>query len=215
MKQLVYNIVSSLGYEIYKRGNKPPITCKKTQRVLYLYRRFQQVQDLEGDIVECGVGHGESLLFLSYFVRMEGKQREIWGFDSFQGFPEPTEEDKSPRNPQKGAWGDTSKNVVLKMLKKGGYDCIRLIEGFFDDTMKGPLPEKIALLHLDVDLYQSYKLCLEALYPRIVQGGVILFDEYHDPNFPGADKAIDPFCKEHHLTILNDGDKYFTVKRSV
>ena len=52
---------------------------------------------------------------------------------------------------------------------------------------------KIALLHLDVDLYQSYKDCLTHLFPKVASGGVILFDERESETYPGGKKAIDEF----------------------
>ena len=72
------------------------------------------------------------------------------------------------------------------------HDRVRLIKGFFDKTL--PQYEgRIALLHLDGDLYESYKVSLETLYEKVAPGGIIMFDEYLDQRWPGATKAIDEF----------------------
>lgn len=71
-----------------------------------------------------------------------------------------------------------------------------IFEGFFENTLH-EYEGKIAILHLDCDLYNSYKCCLNTLYDKVVSGGIILFDEYKSytqlDNFPGAAKAIDEF----------------------
>ena len=72
---------------------------------------------------------------------------------------------------------------------------IRLVKGWFDE----PLPRydgRIALLHLDCDLYDSYRLALETLYDKVQPGGVVMFDEYNETRWPGATKAIDEFFAE-------------------
>lgn len=74
------------------------------------------------------------------------------------------------------------------------------------------------MLHLDVDLYESYKACLANLYQEVAPGGIILFDEYKQKNTqkvsPGAAKAIDQFFSDKKETIEYDEefDKYFSIK---
>jgi len=92
-----------------------------------------------------------------------------------------------------------------------------LVPGYFNDTLK-TYQGQVALLHLDVDLYDSYKVCLETLYPKVATGGVILFDEYAEPtdlkNWPGAKKAIDEFLGENKKYLERDKfGKWFYVKR--
>jgi predicted O-methyltransferase YrrM len=92
---------------------------------------------------------------------------------------------------------------------------VRLVKGFFQDTL--PKYEgDIALLHLDCDLYESYKLSLERLYRKVRPGGVIMFDEYDDARWPGATKAIDEFFADKPEKIEPHSRctwKYFVVKR--
>ena len=157
-------------------------------RFLSLKRIFDRIRHLEGDIVECGVGRGDSLLQFAYFIREEGKSRNLWGFDSFEGFPEPTLEDVSPRHSQKGDWSDTSLYGVMQKLTQAGFDAefvrahVTLVKGFFTTSLVKYTGNKIALLHLDVDLYSSYSETLNTLFPRVVQDGAILFDEVHGYN---------------------------------
>ena len=149
------------------------------------------IKDVEGDIVECGVGRGGSLRIISKLF----PDRDIYGYDSFEGFPEPTIQDKSPRNPKKGEWKH-SKDYVYGALSAEGIKNVMLIKGFFDDSL-GSRCYPIALLHLDADLYQSHKDPLYFLYDSVVSGGIIVFDDVFrdkkDRPFPGAHTATKEF----------------------
>ena len=94
---------------------------------------------------------------------------------------------------------------------------ITLIKGYFNQTLLNYPGKQIALLHIDCDLYEPCLTVLEALYHRVVKGGLILFDEYKQNKFPGATKAIDSFFSK-----IDDSDykfiydetlnKYYVVK---
>ena len=68
-----------------------------------------------------------------------------------------------------------------------------LVKGYFPATFPQYSGDRIALLHLDVDLYQSYKDCLEWFEPKVAPGGVIAFDEYGRRGWVGATRAIDEY----------------------
>ena len=166
----------------------------------YFQRMYGRVNHLPGDIVECGVARGQSLFMLAYLMTREPSPhaRMLWAFDSFQGFPEPTREDASPRNPKKGEIRIEQEEVVLRLQESGidektFRDSIRIVPGFFDKTLRQFPDRPIALLHIDADLYQSYQAVLTHLFPKVVEGGIVLFDEYGTVNFPGATKAINEY----------------------
>jgi hypothetical protein len=211
-----------------ERGSKviesslPFLTLENASRLLYFDRMLRSVSHIPGDVVECGVGWGRSLMSLTMLVRLEEKGRRIWGFDSFQGFPDPSLKDQTFRNVQKGEW-KTDMLSVLKMLQSSGLDTeflnsrLTLVEGFFQDSLERYTGDSIALLHIDVDLYQSYLDVLERLYSKVTAGGVVLFDEYANTleylKFPGAKKAIDEFFTGREK-ILRDAasGKYYALK---
>ena len=155
-------------------------------------------------------------------------KKKYIGFDSFEGFPEPTIEDRSIRNARKSNWNHTDEKFVLGNLKKMGFtdkdfECVSFIKGFFKDTFNNNhyLVEKIAILHLDCDLYEAHKLSLEHFYPKVVEGGIIVFDDINTPDgislndFPGASKAINEFLgsKVKNIKKCNISGKYFLIKR--
>jgi hypothetical protein len=191
---------------------------------------FEQIRDLDGDVVECGVGVGRTfLVFATIMYRDLGfNSKKLFGFDSFEGFPEPSEYDRSERNPKKGEWNYSSPSDIiwtLKLfkcfnepgffLKSFSQSNIVLEKGFFSTELFEQAPKSIALLHLDCDLYMSYKICLENLWPLIVSRGLVIFDEYDTPRFPGAKKSIDEYFEERDEKIQYDAiSKKYYVRKS-
>lgn len=103
---------------------------------------FQMIEEVEGDIVECGIGRSRSLGIISALVQWLCPDRHIHAYDSFAGFPEPTSEDKSLRNPQKGEWAcspsgkyDYTEEFSKKVLDEIGIDLgkihLSFHKGFF------------------------------------------------------------------------------------
>jgi len=93
---VVYNADIDEKYHQLNIGN--------INNVIYWSKFFEMVKDVKGDIVECGVARARSLIILSTLNKIYGLDRQIYGYDSFEGFPEPTIEDVSFRNTKKGEW---------------------------------------------------------------------------------------------------------------
>jgi len=180
---------------------------------------FDLIKDVKGDIVECGVGRGRSLKIISKVF----PDRDIYGYDSFEGFPEPTIQDKSPRNPKKGEWSDTRSGRQVNGIGDGRTKCTKewvqniipnviLRGGFFNKSLKSHPILPIALLHVDGDLYQAHKDTLEVLFDRVASGGVIVFDDIHEGYFPGGMIAVREFFGDRFDDFqLNEG-KYYYIK---
>lgn len=200
----------------------PSFTFSEASRFHFFVRMIAKVEKLDGDIVECGVGWGRSLIHLLSIMQAEEKIRNLWAFDSFEGFPEPTAEDVSFRNPLKGEWKSDIRKIET-MLGEAGFsgDFLRqrliFVKGFFNDTLPSYRGAPIVFLHADADLYASYKDILENLYERVLPGGVIVFDEYlntwEHAKFPGARKAIDEFFQDKEKIVRDEiYGKFYVVK---
>lgn len=238
VKQLVKRAFGAVGLKVEKRDclaesipasylrsdYLPSIYRQSVQRLFYFKDMQERVADIEGDIVECGVSIGSGLLYFALIEYLNERERKIWGFDSFEGFPDPTAEDLMTDGTQHVSRGvySTSEALVQRILADSRMPtdyiqrCVRLEKGFFEDSLPR-YTGKIALLHLDCDLYKSYITALEMLYDKVVPGGIILFDEYEEGKFPGARKAIDEFFYAKSEVIEQFSgyryDKYFTVKK--
>lgn len=202
----------------------PILSATTAGRFLYYRRLFAIAADCEGDVVECGVGKGQTLLMWAALAYDEAKHRQVWGFDSFEGFPLPTVEDTSPRNWRQGEWAVSTPNSIRELFVKAGYPTewfrahVTLVKGFFGESLTKYTGERIALLHLDVDLYESYRDCLMQLYDKVAPGGVIAFDEYMGTfeyiNAPGGRQAIDEFLSARGVSVQRDPvfGKYYARK---
>lgn len=213
-KQIVKGALHALGLEITRRDRLAELIPPSYETSLFLPRLYRQTlgralyfkdiiertRDVEGDVVECGVSIGHGLLQFMLLGEFLGVERRVYGFDSFSGFPRPSSEDQKADGSQQVVEGyyATPQDLVNRVLLDGRLtsDAIQrkliLVPGYFEDTLDS-YKGQIAVLHLDCDLYSSYKTCLERLYDLVVPGGVIMLDEYEDDLFPGARRAVDEF----------------------
>lgn len=94
--------------------------------------------------------------------------------------------------------------------------CISIHKGFFKDSLVKVEDQMFSFVHLDCDIYESYKQCLEFFYDRLSPGAIVLFDEYCDPPWPGCNQAIDEFMadKVEKIEKVSSDNyiKYYFVK---
>jgi len=201
------------------------ISSAGNRRSFYtLDRIIRSMPKIEGCIVECGVFQGEALFGMANLLRQKNCKVRMFGMDSFEGFPEPAAQDRLPNGTlhpgaEKGHFNDTSYEAVSRRSRALGFDQITFYKGYFENTLHNLKSEKFSLVHLDCDLYQSYKECLNFFYDKVLPGGYIVFDEYsfsHDV-YPGAQKAIDEFFADKPEKIQSFPEyphtRYFIVKQ--
>lgn len=191
----------SFDYENAFYLSASPARISKFAAHLDLYRRSLK---LPGEIVELGVFKGASLSrFIKFRELFEGSPtRKVIAFDVFGQFPEAQfSGDKEARSAfvsQAGIMG-ISTDALLEILTSLRLDQnIELIKGDIVETIpeyvrKNP-SFKISLLHIDVDLFEPTGAALETFFDHVVQGGIIILDDYGA--FAGATKAIDNFFGE-------------------
>ena len=194
------------------------IRRQQMTRFLALYELYKMINDLPGDIVEVGVFRGYS--FFTFHKLMEtfcatDRRRFVYGFDHFRGLTGFVAEDgKLDPKDGKVEGGFEALNVrdeVMALLELHNDD--NLIpgvtrSGIFDGDVKETLPQfvedhpglRISLLHLDADLYEPTKATLEHLYPRVVTGGLVVFDEYGLVPWEGETRAADEYFKSIGVT---------------
>src|SRR3989344_1691547 len=173
------------------------------------YELFKMVKDLPGEIIECGVFKGSSLMRFVTFRNLfeKGNLRKVVGFDAFGKFPETNfEEDKVMRQKfidDSGEEGIDVEQLYDILDRKKIRTNVELIKGNVCKTvpeyvLKNP-DLKISLLNIDTDIYEPAKVILEKLWPKIVKGGVLILDDYGV--FPGETKAVDEYFKGQNIEI--------------
>ena len=159
----------------------------------------EEVKGLEGDVIEVGVYKGGSGLLLSSIFKDD---TTIFLVDTFNGMPEVNQFDNVHIE---GDFYDTSYEAVSELFN--GKENVNVIQDTFPSEKTEFLKnKKFKLVHLDVDIYDSYKNSLEFLHPLMVSGGVIVCDDYDAGSCLGAKKAIDEFCGVNGLKIHKNAD---------
>jgi len=195
-------------------------TMTSLERAYALYRSVRYVANrgIPGDFVECGVWRGGSCMLMAQTLlsctgELSSIDRTIYLYDTFTGMTEPGDEDVIAWNGRSvrerferfASWAVTREEVEAN-LRGTGYPPERLVfvEGDIVDTLDSVRPETIALLRLDTDWYASTAAELDALYPLLVPGGVIIIDDYG--HFKGARKAVDEYFEKHSEPLFLRAD---------
>lgn len=219
-KSLVLNTLWKLGYGVY-RLKKPGVynpcapythwvyspwfegwfqsiyagarsyTRLTEDRCYILYMLSLRCVHLPGDFAECGVYKGGSAFIICQALTAAPRNgKTLHLFDTFSGMPELANDD--PCGLKQGHFGDTSLELVREYLQD--FRFVTFHPGLIPDTL-GPLAEaNFALVHIDVDLYQTALDCCSFFYPRLMQGGVMVFDDYGFSSFKDSIKrAVDEF----------------------
>jgi O-methyltransferase len=166
--------------------------------VRILLELLQQTAGVAGDVAECGVHRGRTLVAIALAAEQQHRDATVLGFDTFAGFGDAFDESElagaSDRTKSSTGFSDTSIELVRRKLGWLGLTSrVHLVEGYFADTLPSSADREFAFVHLDCDLYESYRECLEFFHPRLATGAIVLFDEYNDPPWPGCNRAVDEF----------------------
>lgn len=165
-------------------------TLLSPRKLTLLAAAARHCSTLEGDYIEFGVFRGGSAAILGQPLKGTGKVLHLC--DSFEGLPAPGELDSDF---SRGQFGKTSAEMVREGLDRLGVPA-RLHVGWFSDTIPGLGDLRFALVHLDVDLYESFRECLEYCYPRMTPGALMLVDDYGGAPEKGGRRAIDEFFQD-------------------
>ena len=184
-----------------------PYTLTGLERRATLLQAVDHVvrHGIEGDIVECGVWRGGSMMAVALALLARGQShRHLYLYDTFEGMSAPTEADRSHTGESaqaqlartargEGVWCEAGLEDVQANLAATGYPAERVhfVRGKVEDTIPGTVPEKIALLRLDTDWYESTRHELAHLYPRLSRFGPLIIDDYG--HWQGARRAVDEY----------------------
>ncbi|MGV3485745.1 MAG: TylF/MycF/NovP-related O-methyltransferase [Planctomycetaceae bacterium] len=192
-------------------------TMTSPERLLALIQAVDYVSQhqIPGDIVECGVWKGGSMMAVARtLVANGGTDRDLRLFDTFEGMPPADDVDRDLRGNSatrllaeedpltSKVWAIAQLEEVVRNLSTTGYPSERIhyIKGKVEDTIPQQAPPSISLLRLDTDWYTSTRHELVHLFPRLSPGGVLIIDDYG--HWEGARRAVDEYIREHSLRLL-------------
>jgi O-methyltransferase len=141
-------------------------------------------ENVPGDLIETGVWRGGAVIFMRAVLKAYGvEDRNVWAADSFCGLPRP-DSDKYPADRDDICYQREFTAVSLEEVKANfeAYNLldgqVRFLPGWFKDTLPDAPIERLALLRLDGDMYQSTLEGLTYLYPKLSEGGFVIVDDY-------------------------------------
>jgi O-methyltransferase len=161
--------------------------------------------EIPGDLIECGVWRGGACILMRAVLAAYGdERRRVWLADSFQGVPRPDpanyKADKGVRADRAaGILGVSEAEVRANFERYGLLDeQVRFLPGWFKDTLHDAPIDRIAVLRLDGDLYESTIQALDALYPRLSPGGFCIIDDYHA--LKPCEQAVTDYRAKHGVS---------------
>jgi len=201
--------------EIRKKCAPYTITSVQKMYALYIATKYIVEHNIPGDLVECGIFKGGSSMLMALTLRkLNTTQRKIYLYDTYTGMPKPSKDDTNYRNEDmEGLWKRKQKkdhnellygplDEVRANMYSTGYpqENIKFVKGMVEETLPKIIPDKIAILRLDTDWYESTYHELLHLFPRLSVHGVLLLDDYGC--LKGAKKATNQYFKENGIKVL-------------
>lgn len=177
-----------------------PAASKRTlvdeARAQTLYQLARHASCLDGAFAEIGVYRGGTASFLAHVADAKGRRLHL--FDTFAGMPET---DVSRDLLGQGDFADTSLEEVKRFLSPHASPVFH--QGEFPATATAVEGERFSLVHVDADIASSVEACCAFFYPRLVPGGVIVFDDYGFTSTPGAKATADAFFAQKPEPLLH------------
>ena len=187
---------------------RPPfaLTASRRDMLAFItrYELFKLIADRPGVILELGVQHGQGIMSFAHIIsNLEPNHvaRRIYGFDTFEGFPEvdPVDQALGARNVKAGKLrGDLDRlraSIEAHDSDRflGQVPRVELVVGDVEETLPAFIEANpqlmIALVYVDLCLYRPTKAALEAIWPLMPKGSVMAFDQLAFPEFPGETRA--------------------------
>ncbi len=161
-----------------------------TEELRAMYELTLAANLMPGDLAECGVYQGTSALMIAAAMN---KKKCLHLFESFQGTPHSDlPEDADCYEGHRKTAREYVDTLFQRHKQRFQYNVI-IHEGWFKDTLKEVSDRQFSLVFIDANLYQSTKECIEFFYPRIVEGGWLVFDDFYYEDHYGVNKAVNEY----------------------
>lgn len=173
--------------------------------MLHQFAGFAADRIETGDFAECGCWRGHSTFMLSRILERHGGG-DFHVFDSFEGLSPYTEQDRgalAPADPEAAEQRRRHFAADYESVKRAlsRFPFVRLYKGWIPERFAEVEDRQFRFVHIDVDLYQPHVDSIGFFYPRLQDGGVMVFDDYGSAGFPGARRAIDMLAARFKPTM--------------
>jgi O-methyltransferase len=177
-----------------------------------LWSLVGELREVPGAIVEVGVWRGGSGALMATKAAAVGIEDTVYLCDTWEGVVKTGEVDTYYRD---GKHDDTSREIVVALVRRLGLDNVQLLQGVFpDETGDRVADEALRLVHIDVDVYQSAKDVFDWAWDRLSPSGIAVFDDYGFPACPGVTKFVnEQRGRDDRLVLHNLNGHGIVVKR--
>lgn len=203
--------------ELISKNDYMPYTMLSLENLYALFNSVRHVtlNHIEGDVVECGVWRGGAMMLAADTLNfLEEKEKKVWLYDTFSGMTQPSEVDIDSNG--RSALSEMSKKTrannfvdwcfadikdVTQNMQNTSFpmERVRIVKGNVLTTIPANVPEKISILRLDTDWFDSTKHEIEHLFPRLQSGGILIIDDYG--TWSGSKKAIDEYFSSKNIFL--------------
>jgi O-methyltransferase len=153
---------------------------------------------VEGDLIEAGAWRGgASILMRATLDSLGASERTVHVADSFQGFGTSIELDDPNAD---GFFAVSADEVRANFARFGLEEGVRIVPGFFEETLAALAGERWAVVRLDADTHDATRAALDALYPGLAVGGYLIVDDYGVMEDHQCRRAVDEFRTEHGIS---------------
>jgi O-methyltransferase len=200
---------------LYERSRHHTLSSFESMYAIYRGVGHVVKHGIAGDLAECGVWAGGGVMMAALALQHFGDtSRRLWLYDTFEGMDAPTEKDVDFKNRSAADHLKTWKASDFSQMARVGLDAVRramastgypqdklkFVKGRVEETIPAQTPDRISLLRLDTDWYESTRHELEHLFPRLSRGAVIIIDDYGF--WKGARQATDEYFAREKIPIL-------------
>jgi O-methyltransferase len=177
---------------------------ERNQRIKYtrmagLFGALQPALErgLRADVAECGCFRGQSAYVMARMLEAAGFAGELLLFDSFQGLSEFSPADTEGYATTAEQLASRRRHFVASEADVRAlfspFDFVEIFAGWIPERFDEVKDRRFEIVHVDVDLYQPTRDSIEFFWPLLIEGGIVVVDDYNVPRFPGATKAVDEF----------------------
>ena len=193
-------------------------TMTSTERLFHLYKTVEYIvrANIPGDLIECGVWRGGSMMLVAQtLIALGDTSRTLYCCDTFEGHPKPSNKldidlwgnaavndwNKHKKTDETSSWGYVSMDEVQSNMESTGYPMNKIIfvKGMVEKTLGTIESNKFSLVRLDTDWYDSAKVGLDNLWPKLSIGGVLLVDDYG--HYKGQKIAVDKYFEDQPILL--------------
>ncbi len=211
MKKIIKKVFRQAGFDLRRHGDK---RGKFFMDLFHKYKNYtmmdpnsfrvnlelcDQFKKIEGDFAECGVWKGGMSAAIAEII---GKEKKIHLFDSFEGLPPAQEIDgeaalkwqQDKNAPTYFENCSAERKFALEAMALANHQNYEVYPGWFTDTLPAFHPNKLSILRLDGDWYDSIMVSLKYLYPLVIENGLIIIDDY--PQWTGCSRAVHTYLSD-------------------